>query len=166
MVASRLVRNQALRSTTLALSRGEKPSFLGIAATEIRGKAEDLQAKAPTLRNAFTFSTLLVRLEPSGTRAGKVPVFELTTGWRRRRWLLSAKARGPLLDISIVPSPAGIANLATIVCLIGLGALIFQPNPYFAAAVAALLGIEAWRQLRIPTNSVKQELEKLLPVQG
>ncbi len=93
-------------------------------------------------------------------------MFELTTGWRRRRWLLPAKARGPLLDIVIVSSPAGIANLATIVCLIALGTLMLPPNPYFAAAIAALLGIEAWRQLRIPTNSVKLELEKLLPVQG
>jgi len=166
MVATRAVRQRVLRSTIQALSRGEKPRRLGLETVEVAGKAEKLPVQAPSLKAAFTIAPLLIRLEATDKGAGKVPVFELTTGWRRRRWLFSAKARGPLLDISIVPSPAGIANLATIVCLIAVGALIFQPNPYYIAVVAALLGIEAWRLLRIPSVQIKRELETMLAVEG
>lgn len=166
MVALRALRQRVLRSTIHALSRGEKPKLFGVETLEVKGKAEDLPATTPTLKTASTLSTLLVRLEATDKGAGKLPVFELTTGWRRVRWLLSAKARGPLLDVTIVPSPAGLFNLATVLLLVGVIALIFNPGWIFASGMAILLAVDAWFRMRIPTDSVKAKLEKMLAVEG
>jgi len=118
------------------------------------------------LKTAFTIAPLLIRLEATDKGSGKIPVFELTTGWRRVRWLLSAKAKGPRMDLTIVPSPAGLFNLATVLLLEGAITWVFHPGWIFAIAMAALLGVDAWTRMRIPAESVKAELEKMLAVEG
>jgi hypothetical protein len=161
IVATRAVRARIHSSVLRSLSNGGKP-FLGSKVVEIKGKVENLPAVVPSLRAAFTASDLLIRLDPSGKGTGKIPVFELTTGWRRVRWLLAAKTRGPILEVTATPSPAGILNLITVALLVAVIAVGFQPGWTFDVFMAILVGVDAWLRLRIPTKSIKGKLEGMV----
>ena len=161
IVATRAVRARIHSSALRALSNGGKP-FLGSKVVEIRGKVENLPAVVPSLRAAFTASDLVIHLDPSGKGSGKIPVFELTTGWRRVRWLLAAKTRGPLLEMTATPSPAGILNLVTVALLVAVIAIGFQPGWIFDVFMAILVGVDAWLRLHVPSESIKAKLEAML----
>lgn len=163
LVALRMLRGKFQKVVYARLSRNEADKlWLPNAELEVPGKIEDLPLLEPSFFSALTHSVLLVRMPAPG----KTPVVELTCGWRRIRRLCAVRSKGPVLSVTVVPSPSDLVNLATASLLVVAMGLLFHPIPAFWAGIALLVAEETWIRLRIPTKSVKATLEKAIAKEG
>ena len=158
LVGLRMVRGPVLKAALRRLSTGEAAKLvLPRAEFEMPGKVEQLAIREPTLASAFTAAPLLVRLDAPG----KLPVMELTTGFRRVRRLLTLRAKGPNLSIVAIPSPSDIVNfltLAILVCALGAAA---KAGWVYWAGIGALLAADGWLRLRVGEGSIRRALGRL-----
>ena len=163
LVGLRMLRGTFQKLVHSRLSRDEADKlWLPKAEFDIAGKFEDLPLREPSLGTAFTFSDLLVRM----TAPGKLPVVEFTSGRRRIRRLCSLRSKGPLLSVTIVPSPSDLINLATLAVLIGALGLFSHPGPIYWAGIGLLFAEEFWARLHVSAKSVKAGLEKAVSKEG
>jgi hypothetical protein len=163
LVGLRMLRGKLQKVAYANLSRNEASKlWLPKAELEVSGKLDDLPLIEPSFFSALTHSILLVRMPAPG----KTPVVELTCGWRRIRRLCAMRSKGPVLSLTVVPSPSDLINLATAALLAVALGLLFSPVPVFWAGMALLVAEETWIRLRIPTESVKTALEKAIAGKG
>lgn len=160
LVALRMLRGTFQKAALKGLSRGEGAKLLLPKTNfEIHGKLEDIALTEPSLKTAFTLKPILVRLEEA---RNKVPVLELTSGFRRLRRLIAVRAKGPNLAVTVVASPSDLVNLLTVAVLAAAIGYKASGGPVFWTGLGLLLAEELWVRLRIKPESVKAKLEKLL----
>jgi hypothetical protein len=159
LVALRMLRGTFQKAALKGLSRGEGAKLmLPKTSFEIAGKLEDIPLTEPSLKTAFTFKPILVRQEAPN----KVPVVELTSGFRRLRRLLALRPKGPNLVVTVVASPSDLINLLTVAVVAGAIGYKASAGAVFWAGLGLLLAAELWVRLRISSESVKKTLEGML----
>lgn len=159
LVALRMLRGTFQKAALKGLSRGDGAKlFLPKASFEIAAKLENLPTKEPSLRTAFTLKPLLIRLEAPN----KMPVFELTSGFRRLRRLIVARPKGPNLVVTVVASPSDLINLLTVAVIAGIIGVQAKVGLVFWAGLGLMLAEETWVRLKIQTESIKQTLEGMI----
>ena len=159
LVALRMLRGTFQKSALNGLSRGEGAKlFLPKSTFEIAGKLEEIPLTEPSLKTAFTFKPILVRLEAPN----KVPVVELTSGFRRVRRLIALRPKGPNLVVTVVASPSDLINLLTVAAFVGIIGVRSGAGTLFWIGLCILLAAEAWVRLRISSETVKKTLEGML----
>jgi len=159
LVGLRMLRGTFQKAALKGLSRGEGAKlFLPKTNFDILAKVENLPDIIPSLKTAFTFKPILVRLEA----ANKVPVFELTSGFRRLRRLIALRPKGPNLHVTVVASPSDLINLLTVAVLAAAIGYKASGGPVFWAGLGLLFAAELWVRLRISADSVKKTLERML----
>jgi hypothetical protein len=91
-----------------------------------------------------------------------MPVFELTSGFRRLRRLLAVRPKGPNLVVTVAASPSDLINLLTVAVIAGVIGVQAKVGLVFWVGLGLVLAEETWVRLKIQTESVKKTLEAMI----